>query len=47
MYEERGHRLRLFVELDRNTCPLGDIADQLARYRARLYDPPADRPLRR
>lgn len=32
MYEERDHRLRLFVELDRSTCPLGDIADQIARY---------------
>jgi len=32
MYEERRRRLRLVVELDRSTCPLGDIADQLARY---------------
>jgi len=32
IYEESGRRLHLFVELDRSTCPLGDVADQLARY---------------
>lgn len=32
VYDEGGQRLRMVVELDRSTCPLGDIADQLRRY---------------
>jgi len=32
IYEEKSRQLRLFVELDRSTCPLGDIEDQIARY---------------
>lgn len=32
IYEASGRRLHLFVDLDRSTCPLGDIADQIARY---------------
>ena len=32
IYEECGHRLHLFVELDRSTRSLADIEDQLRRY---------------
>jgi len=32
VYDEGGRRLRVFVEVDRSTCPLGDITDQIARY---------------